>query len=146
TLVRWGTPLPKARANPVGLDGVLEGLCPPYYRSMSDAVDALVERKYGQNGAYQDRAYFERIFRPGLADRYLNEVPPYQKSVIACTKDVCNYIYDTHGRFPAHVDAMYVPGIWLQAHHLDLEYYDTLFKNGYTETHRRHEELWHSTA
>jgi hypothetical protein len=145
-MLRWGTFLPKARANPVGLDGVLEGLCPPYYGSMSDAVDALVERKYGPNGTYRDRTYFERIFRPGLAEPYLREVPHYQKEVIACTKDVCNYIYERHGRFPAHVDAMYVPGIWLQAHHLDLQYYDKLFQQGYTDSHRRHEELWHSGA
>jgi hypothetical protein len=36
-----GTP---AFANPVGLDGVLEGYCPPYYPSMDAAVDAVVAR------------------------------------------------------------------------------------------------------
>ena len=35
--------------------------------------------------------------------------------VIDCATDICNYIYETHGRFPAHVDAIYVPGVWLQA-------------------------------
>ncbi len=142
-LVRWGTFLPKVRANPVGLDGVLEGLCPPYKRSMSEAVDALVEQKYGKGGTYEDRATWERIFKPGLAEPYLREAPHYEEEVIACVKDICTYIYDRHGRFPAHVDAMYVPGLWLQAHHLDLDYYDRLFDHGYTETHRRHQELWH---
>jgi hypothetical protein len=33
----------------------------------------------------------------------------------SCATDICNYIYETHGRFPAHVDAIYVPGVWLQA-------------------------------
>ncbi len=34
-------------------------------------------------------------------------------------------------RLPAHVHAIYVPGIWLQAHHLDLDYYDENFRDGY---------------
>jgi hypothetical protein len=38
---------------------------------------------------------------------------------------------------------MYVPGIWLQAHHMDLGYYDSLFQNAYNESHRTHQDLWH---
>ncbi len=53
--------------------------------------------------------------------------PHYSAEVIAYTKDICNYIYETYGRFPAHVDAMFVPGVWIQAHHLDLAYYDQLY-------------------
>jgi hypothetical protein len=142
--IRWGVPLPKVRANPVGLDGVLEGMCPPYYKSMDAAVDALLERKYGKGGVYNDPAYFDRIFKPGITSRYLKEVPHYSEQAIECTKAVCNYIYEKHGRFPAHCDAMYVPGIWLQAHHLDLGYYDSLFQNAYDESHRLHQDLWHA--
>ncbi len=142
--LRWGIPLPKARANPVGLDGVIEGMCPPYYENMSDAVDALIERKYGKGGTYSNPASFKKIFKAGLVDKYLKEVPHHTEDTIQCVKDICNYIYKTHGRFPAHVDAMYVPGIWLQAHHLDLEYYDRLFDHGYADSQRRHQELWHS--
>lgn len=40
-------------------------------------------------------------------------------TVIACTKDVCNGIYDNYGRFGAHVDAMFVACVWVQAQHLD---------------------------
>jgi hypothetical protein len=142
-LFRWGIFLPKARANPVGLDGVLEGMCPPYYENMSDAVDAVLKMKYGDKGAYRDPAPFEKIFRDGFAQKYLDEVPPYREETIACVKDICNYIYETHRRFPAHVDAIFVPGIWIQAHHLDLEYYDFLFREGYSASHRKHQELWH---
>jgi hypothetical protein len=142
-LLRWGTFLPSVRANPVGLDGVLECMCPPYYKTMSDAVDAVVALKYGPKGVYNDPAYFRGVFKGDGGDRYLQGVPHYRPEVIACAKDVCNYIYATHGRFPAHVDAVYVPGIWIQVHHLDLRYYDQLFKDGYTETQARHQELWH---
>lgn len=143
-IFRWGVPLHKVRANPVGLDGVIEGMCPPYYKNMSEAVDAFLEIKYGENGVYRDSQTFNKIFNDGFADSYLKEVPKYTQNVIDCTKDVCKYIYNTHGRFPAHVDAMYVPGIWLQAHHIDTNYYDFLFRNGYADSQHEHQALWHS--
>jgi hypothetical protein len=83
------------------------------------------------------------VFKPGLAARFVDEVPHYQEEVIQVAKDVCTYIWDTYGRFPAHVDAVYVPGVWVQAHHLDLDYYDQLYLGGYTETQAQHQRLWH---
>jgi len=91
---------------------------------------------------YGDQAFFDKTFKT-QGDRFRSEVPFYKPEVIECTKDICNYIYNTHGRFPAHVDAIYVPGVWIQAHHLDLAYYDQLFGDGYTETQARHQERWH---
>jgi hypothetical protein len=140
---RWGTFLTAPRAHPVGLRDLIRGMCPPYYQNMADAVDAVVAIKYGPGGIYQNRAYFDGIFRGDGGERYLEEVPHYRPEVVDCVKDVCTYIHRTHGRFPAHVDAIYVPGVWIQVHHLDLEYYDKLFKNGYTETHAKHQSLWH---
>lgn len=128
------------RAHSVGLGDLIQGMCPPYYKSMADAVIAL---KYGTRGIYEDQDYFGRIFKDDNGARYLKEVPHYDPRVIEYVKDVCAYIHETHGRFPAHVDAMYVPGVWLQVHHLDLYYYDKLFKGGYTDTHRQHQERWH---
>jgi hypothetical protein len=143
---RWGTFRTKdVRDNPIGLPPYIECMCPPYYPSMADAVQAVVDDKYRAGGAYGDDAYFRRIFQGDRGDKYLKEVPHYRDDVIACTKDICTYIYERHGRFPAHCDAIYAPGVWLQAHHLDLHYYDTLFNNGYTETQREHQRLWHAS-
>lgn len=142
-ILRWGTFLPKVRSHPVGLDGLWECMCPPYFDSMAAAVQAVVDSKYGARGIYQDEAYFGRVFRDNRGRDYVREVPHYDPRVVECVQDVCTYIYETHGRFPAHVDAVYVPGVWLQAHHLDLEYYDLLFREGYTELHRDHQCLWH---
>jgi hypothetical protein len=111
---------------------------------MADAVQAVVDDKYKSGGPYGDAAYFRRVFRGDRGDRYLSEVPHYKPEVVECVKDICTYIYERHQRFPAHCDAIYAPGVWLQAHHLDLKYYDTLFKNGYTETQREHQQRWHS--
>jgi len=142
-LFKFLFPLPTWRDNPVGLDGVLEGYCPPYYKSMDEAIDKLIEHKYGPQGLYTDPKDFERVFKPGLARTFCEEVPHYTPEVIACAKDVCNYIYSTYDRFPAHVDAMFVPGVWIQAHHLDLDYYDKLYVGGYSQTQARHDQLWH---
>lgn len=137
------TPLPAWQPNPVGIDGVLEGLCPPYYNNMSEAVDALLNLKYGKSGLYTDPKYFDQVFKPNLASEYLSQVPHFSADVVACCKDICNYIYDTYGRFPAHVDAMYVPGVQVQAHHLDLAYYDKLYTQGYSSTQAQHQANWH---
>lgn len=138
------TPLPAWRPNPVGLDGVLQGYCPPYYPDMATAVDAVVAGKYGKDGIYAHGSPIESVFRSGFGNTYLEEVPHLDPRVIECCKDICTYIFRTYGRFPAHVDAMYVPGIWVQAHHLDLEYYDQFYMNGYSSTQARHQTLWHS--
>jgi hypothetical protein len=137
---RWGSFLRILRANPVGIDGVFQAMCPPYYKDMSAAVDAVIAEK---RQLYGDRALFDKTFKT-QGDVFCKEVPFYDPRVIECAKDICNYIYRTHGRFPAHVDAMYVPGVWLQAHHLDLEYYDQLYREGYTETQAHHQERWHN--
>jgi hypothetical protein len=62
---------------------------------------------------------------------------------IACTKAICNYIHETYGRFPGTVDAMHL--MWfMQAHHLDLAFYDRFFHAGaYGPTHAAHMARWH---
>lgn len=149
-ILRWQVPLPKyanLRANPVGLkvgdEQVIKAMCPPYYPSMSAAVDAVIAGKFGPNGIYSEKANFERIYQADFGDRYMREAGSYGHDVIDCVRDVCEYIYKTHGRFPAHVDAIHVPGVWIQIHHPDLDYYDRYFRNGLTEAHRQHNDLWH---
>ena len=110
---------------------------------MARAVDAVLAHKYGPGGLYSTPRGFATAFRPGLAQTFIDEVTHYDPDVVACTKDICTYIYETYGRFPAHVDAFHVPGIWVQAHHLALDYYDSLYVHGYSETQARHDALWH---
>ncbi len=137
------TPLPAWQANPVGLDGLLEGCCPPYHETMDAAVDAVVAAKYGPDGVYSDPDNFADSFGEGNADLFLAQASHVRADIIECTKDICNYIYKTYGRFPAHVDAFHVPGVCLQAHHIDLDYYDSIFRNAYSDLHRDHDRNWH---
>jgi len=144
-LLKPVTPLPAWRPNPVGLDGKLKGFCPPYHPDMTAAVDAVLNQKYGDSGIYHDDRHFGQVFKPPLAERFIEEAPHYTDEVVDCTKDVCNYIWRRYGRFPAHVDAIYVPGILVQAHHLDLDYYDSLYNHAYSRTQVDHDILWHAT-
>ncbi len=138
---RW--PPPTTQPNPVGIDGVLEGLCPPYVRSMDAAVDQVCAEKYGSQGAYGDADLFSRAYRAaGSAEEFLRNAEPHSKEAIRYTKEICNYLYDTYGRFPAHVDAFHVPGIWLQFSHLELEYYEKLYEPALFRRQAQHAAIW----
>ncbi|MGH8965968.1 MAG: hypothetical protein ACRDXB_11670, partial [Actinomycetes bacterium] len=153
-LLRWHVPLPfsrfaQLRANAVGLryqnEHLIKAMCPPNYDSMGHAVDAVIADKFGPDGIYTDEALFERIYKGEFGAKYLAEASDYTADVIACTRDICTYIYETHGRFPAHTEAIHVPGVWLQTHHLEKEYYDRFFHGGLTAAHRAHDHDWHAT-
>lgn len=150
-IVRWQIPLPKyadLRSHPIGLkhDGeyLIRAMCPPYYPTMSDAVDDIVREKFGPNGLFRDEALFREIYKGDYGARYLKEAADYSADVINCARDVCNYIYKTHGRFPAHCDALYAPGIWLQTHHVDKGYYTEFFQTGLDDLHLGHDQAWHA--
>ena len=138
------TPLPAWRANPVGLPGVLEGFTPPNYSSMTEAFDALLALKYGKDGLYSKPENLAPVFKDNFEETFLAEAPHYTPEVVDCARAICNYIYDTYGRFPAHCDAMHVPGVYVQAHVLDTGFYDALFVNGYTASQAAYQQNWRS--
>jgi hypothetical protein len=147
---RWQIPLPRfanLRAHPVGLkvgdEYLIKAKCPPYYASMKEAVDEVVADKFGPRGIYKDSEMFSRIYKDDFGARYLKDAAEYSGDVIECVRDICQYIHDTHGRFPAHVDAIHVPGVWIQVHHPDIAYYDRFFRDGVTDVHRHHDDDWH---
>ena len=61
---------------------------------------------------------------------------------VAYAKEICNYIYDTYGRFPAHANAFHLPGVWLQCSHLELEFYDAYFDADLYRRQAAHHEIW----
>jgi hypothetical protein len=139
---RW-PPLPAALPNPIGLDGILQSLSPPYVTSMNEAVDQVYEEKFGPDGVYGDKAVFEKPYRTGHdASAFMHEAERPSKATIQYIKDICNYIYDTYGRFPAHVNAFHVPGVWLQVSHLEIEYYEKFFQPSIFHRQARHHAMW----
>ncbi|MBE3587915.1 MAG: hypothetical protein IMW93_05070 [Thermoanaerobacteraceae bacterium] len=119
---------------PVGIDGLYQAYCPPYYKDMDAAVDAFLADK---NLCSQRTVCYRQ---PDNVREELKDLKPERIEVV---KAVCNYIYETYGRFPAFIDPMY-SRLTAQAHHLELEFYDKYYPPGsYTDLHRRHFQLWH---
>ncbi|MFZ0747560.1 MAG: hypothetical protein WAM85_24360 [Terracidiphilus sp.] len=136
-------PVPASQTNPVGIDGVLQGLCPPYVTSMNDAVDQLLAEKYGAGGLYTDVDIFKRPYlSETFAQDYLQNASHYSDQAVDYAKQICNYIFDTYGRFPAHVDAFHVPGVWLQFSHLELEYYEQYYNPDQFARQSQHATMW----
>ena len=144
----WGRwpPVPSTLPNPVGLDGIIQALCPPYM-SMNEAVDRVLDEKFGNQGTYRDVAQFARAYRSVAdAEAYLQRAQQYSAKTVEYMKVLCNYIYDTYGRFPAHVDAFHLPGVWMQFSHLELEYYEKYFDPALYSRQAEHERLWGNHA
>jgi hypothetical protein len=127
---------------PVGLDGLFETHTPHYFGSMDDAVDDVIERKFGPQGIFHPSSAGRAPYKnPGQMEQ---EIPRTDPAIIQCTKDVLNEVWRKFGRFPAFLDPC-VSTLMLQAHHLECEFYDTYYRDGsYTERHRKHMEKWHA--
>ena len=130
---RWTLP------NPTGLPGVFEGLCPPHYKNMRDAMEALAKRKFGDKGVYNPNT-------PGAwndSPKVRENAAPYTEEFKECVALQAQYIYDTYGKFPGTVQSIFCY-MYLQAHHLDLDFYNHYFKPGaYLTTHKGHMKRWH---
>ncbi|MDH3598973.1 MAG: hypothetical protein OEU26_04950, partial [Candidatus Tectomicrobia bacterium] len=140
---RW-PPLPTTLDNPIGIDGLLESLSPPYVKNMDEAVDIVIEEKYGPEGTYGDASIFERAYKKReYGEQFLKMASkrPSAKA-IEYTKEIVNYIYDTYGRFPAAANAWHIPGVWLQFSHLELEFYEKYFDDSLYKRQADHHKMW----
>jgi hypothetical protein len=125
---------------PVGKDGYVEALCPPYFKNMDAVVDYVVDMKFGRHGLfspdYPGKVAWRDASIPTKAAKYTEEG-------IACTKAYLNYVYQTYGRFPAVVDAIQMP-VAVTAHHLDLDFYDKYYPAEVLRQEQRdHMKIWH---
>ena len=130
---RWPYP------NPTGLEGVMEGYCPPHYKNMREAVEAICQRKFGPGGPFHAET-------PGPwkeSGRVRSSAQVHDEKFRECVAHQAQYLLDTFGKFPATVPSMFLI-MYLQAHHLDLDFYDKFYKTGaYLKTHAEHMKFWH---
>ena len=69
----------------------------------------------------------------------------HDEQFIDCVATMAQYVFDRFGKFPGTVPSILVL-MYLQAHHLELEFYDKHFSPGaYLETHAHHMQYWHGT-
>jgi hypothetical protein len=133
TDARWSTP------NPTGREGVFAAFCPPHHPDMAAAVAAFAERKFGPGGPFHRDTPGAWSDSPGV--RGSAEV--HDQAFKACVSLQAQYIFDTFGKFPGTVPTLFIMN-YVQAHHLDLEFYDRFFKPGaYLPTHAEHMARWH---
>jgi hypothetical protein len=125
------------------VDGVdlLTPFCPPYYPTMEAAVLAYLDFK--RANAWQPP------LKPDYAASWKNPrsvsslIPRFSDACVQATIAYCTYVYETYGRFPAYFGPMRTT-LGHQAHHLDLEFYDTHYQPGaYTQTQAEHLNHWH---
>lgn len=130
---RWSVP------NPTGLPGVFEGYCPPHYPDMPAAVEAFVQRKFGPGGPFNPDT-------PGPwkeSSRVRSSAQIHSEEFKACVSTMAQHVHNRFGKFPGTVPSIFLL-TYLQAHHLDLEFYDHHFKSGaYLRTHAQHMACWH---
>ena len=95
------------RANAVGLrhkgEHLIKAMCPPNYD------DHGRRRRRGDRRQVRPATASTPTRRCSSASTTASsaratstEASNYAADVIACTRDICTYIYETHGRFPAH--------------------------------------------
>jgi hypothetical protein len=113
---------------PVGLerDGevLLKPFCPPHYPSMTAAVRAVAEAKFGPNGVFRGNAAGTAWLKEGEITR---QVPAVSESAIAAAAAHCEYLWDRYGRFPVYLTP-YRTVLGFQACHLDVEFYDRFYR------------------
>jgi hypothetical protein len=131
---RWSIP------NPTGIPGVFEGYTPPHYPDMRAAVEAFCERKFGQGGPFNKDT-------PGPwkeSSKVRSSALVHSEEFRDCVATHAQYMFDTFGKFPATIPSIFAL-TYLQAHHLDLDFYDHHFGPGaYLRTQAEHMEKWHS--
>jgi molybdopterin-guanine dinucleotide biosynthesis protein len=112
---------------------LLKPFCPPHYESMREAVEAVVESKFGARGVFRDPV------GPGAWGRHeevTRQIPAISSAAIKATVAYCEYVWDRYGRFPVYMPP-YRTVLGFQACHLDAEFYDRFYRpEALSETER----------
>jgi hypothetical protein len=123
---------------PVGLERngevLLKPFCPPHYKSMAEAVRAVVEIKYGTNGIFRSQGQGSAWTKHG---EVVEQLPRVSEATIEATIAYCDYIWNRYGRFPVYMPP-YRTVLGFQACHLDPEFYEKFYRpEALGETQRR---------
>lgn len=98
----------------------------------------LVHAKFGLHGLYAGTAN-----RPWTRFGAEQGIVPHDQRAVEAAIRFCEYVHQTYGRFPAHVDA-FKTVVAFQAHHVDVEFYDRFYPpEMLPQAHRAHLAVWH---
>jgi hypothetical protein len=119
---------------------LIKSYCPPYYPSMAAAVQAVVDAKFGPEGAFRGGAS-AGAWRDAQA--VAGATPRCSDAAIAATIAYCEYVHDRYGRFPAYAPPFRTV-LGYQATHVDINFYDRFYHtDALTDTQRSHMARWH---
>jgi hypothetical protein len=113
---------------PLGLEReneVLRPFCPPYYKSMEEAVRTFVESKFGRKGSYRGGSK-ESTWRD--PESCAAKIPAPDAVAVDATIAYCNYVYKHYGRFPAYA-APFRTVIGFQVCRIDVDFYDLFYSS-----------------
>ncbi len=126
------------QGRPLGLDGVFEPLVAPYVSGPDEAVQAILDEKWGEGGAY---AGAETPFAARLSVDH--QIPRTSGRAVEAATTLYAYCIRQYGHFPATIPPV-APGVWVQAHHLETAFYDHYYgPSSYPATVKNHKAVWH---
>ena len=133
-LLKRNPPIPYPVGLECGGEVLLKPFSPPYFKSMAEAVRAVVEIKFGQGGLFRSAGHGSAWAQHSETTR---QVPAISEAAIAAATAYCEYIWNRYGRFPAYMPP-YRTVLGFQACHLDVEFYDKFYRpEALGETQRR---------
>lgn len=118
---------------------------------LSELEKLLVVTACGGNTSWHHMIYRAQRYAPHLSNYAPGRTPPRcvrrpgftTRSSERAWRSRRNTSSNTFGKFPGTVPSVFVI-TYLQAHHLDLDFYDRFYKPGsYLRTHAAHMETWH---
>ncbi len=128
---------------PIGLECngevVLKPFCPPYYPSMTEAVRAVANIKFGPGGVFRGSAAGSAWKKE---DDVTAQVPATSMAAIAATAAYCEYLWRRYGRFPVYLTP-YRTVLGFQACHLDAEFYDKFYRREALGASQKDDSLKH---
>jgi hypothetical protein len=102
-----------------------------------------MEEKFGEGGTYADAEVFAQAYKDTpTAETYMQNAGHPPAEAVEYTKEICRYLVDTYGRFPAHTDAFHLPGVWVQFSHLEIEYYERFGHPAHARRQAEGKEIW----
>ena len=108
---------------------------------MEDAVNEVVEKKFGLSGIFRSRINESLWKNP---DSIANTAKSHSEDNINATISYCEYLYNRYGRFPVY-QTPFSTGLGFQANHVDLDFYREKYADhAIHEFHHNHMQDWHS--
>jgi hypothetical protein len=105
---------------------LLQPFCPPYYKSMKDAVRAFMQTKFGEDGTYRAGTQ-QSAWRESAS--CAAKIPAPSTGAVQATVAYCDYVFRRYGRFPVYT-APFRTVIGFQVCRVDVDFYDRFYEPG----------------